>query len=117
MASGLQRLMVQGLERTPYADLIMLTAQTWVEAMEHGRVWDEARDAARIRAGFLVLIAECEKWPQVRHLLAAIPPPAEQPRLERKWEAVPLHPKTQAMVDGLAKELGLKKSPSKSTRQ
>lgn len=101
--------MVQGLERTPSADLIMLTAQTWVEAMEHGRVWDEARDAARIRAGFLVLIAECERWPQVRHLLAAIPPPAEQPRLEHHWTPGPIHPRTQALMDELADSLGLKK--------
>jgi hypothetical protein len=73
MIDGLTKLMSLSLDRTPAADSVQITAATWIEATTTGRVWDQARDASRIRAAFSTLYSTSEKWPAPRHFLDALP--------------------------------------------
>lgn len=76
VARGLQRLMCLGLERTPAAEVVQLTAAVWVESLTKGRVWDREADSWRIAAGFSELCATRRTWPVPRDLLDALPPRA-----------------------------------------
>jgi hypothetical protein len=49
------------------------TAQIWIEALTHGRSWDEGRDASRIRGAFLTLANTRTVWPGPVHFLQALP--------------------------------------------
>jgi hypothetical protein len=71
--TGLQKLFTLSLDRTPAADVIPGTARTWVEALTHGRTWDEQRDTPRIRAAFATLQADSDRWPCPRDLIDALP--------------------------------------------
>lgn len=73
ISEGLKRLMCLGLERTPAAEVIALTAAVWLEAMTTGREWEQEHDAPRFRAGFAALCRTRESWPQPMHLLDAMP--------------------------------------------
>lgn len=73
ISEGLKRLMCLGLERTPAAEVIALTAAVWLEAMTTGRKWEQEHDAPRFRAGFAALCRTRESWPQPMHLLDAMP--------------------------------------------
>ena len=73
--SGVMGLSLLSLDRSPAADQLEAAAEVWVLALQHGRDWSEARDAGRIRAGFMRLAAECTRWPAPRQLLDAMPPP------------------------------------------
>jgi hypothetical protein len=62
------------LDRTPAAELLAGTAQSWLEIITTGRVWDEARDAHRIREAFVTLGLTRESWPAPKHFIEALPP-------------------------------------------
>lgn len=79
--TGMQKLLTLSLDRTPAMDLITGTAMTWHEAMTYRRVWDQDRDAARIRDGFSRLALNAKRWPTVDDLITAMPSPPTQWRL------------------------------------
>ncbi|MFC9571463.1 hypothetical protein ACFTR5_20720 [Bacillus velezensis] len=74
IAEGLKRLMCLGLERTPAAEVIQLTAAVWLEAITEGREFDQQLDAPRFRRAFAVLCRDCRQWPLPSSLLEAMPP-------------------------------------------
>lgn len=100
--AGFQRLACLALERQPAAEVIRGTALAWVEALTHGRRWDQGRDAPRIREAFRTLAATRTSWPAPLHLIEALP------RLEGV-KALPARAsdpeRVQRMIDGLAQEL------------
>lgn len=55
--------------------MIEATVATWIDSLTFNRVWDETRDAPRIRHAFRVLGANRRDWPApvdlVEHLPAA----------------------------------------------
>lgn len=69
------------LDSAPAADLIEGTAQAWLTAITRGRSWDQHRDTPRVRAAFETLLANAERWPLPRDLLAAMPQAERQPRI------------------------------------
>lgn len=73
IATGLQKLHLLSLDRTPAADVIAGTAQAWCEAIEHGRAFDQHLDTKRIRAAFVTLAANVDRWPSPRQFLDALP--------------------------------------------
>lgn len=83
--TGLQRLACLSLDRTPAAEMLPGTAQAWIEALTDGRAWDEQRDAPRVRRAFVVLSKTVRRWPAPAEFMDALPPPAEQPRLEKQF--------------------------------
>lgn len=73
IATGLQKLYLLSLDRTPAAELLTGTAQSWLEALTEGREWDEQRDTQRIREAFVTLARTREQWPAPRHFLDVLP--------------------------------------------
>jgi hypothetical protein len=71
--TGLQKLVCLSLPGTPALEIIAGTAMAWGEALEYGRVWDEARDTPRIRAAFTALLALSTDWPAPGRLLELMP--------------------------------------------
>lgn len=69
------------LDGSPAVDLIEGTAQAWLTAITHGRVFDQQRDTPRIRAAFDRLLANATRWPIPRDLIEAMPSPEAQPRI------------------------------------
>lgn len=63
-----------GLERTPAAEILPGTAEAWCAAVSHGRVFDRALDAERIRAAFVTLASTRTSWPAPAHFVDALPP-------------------------------------------
>lgn len=81
VARGLQRLLALSLPNRPAGELVTATAMAWRDALAAGRSWDEARDAPRIREGFVRLTQTATQWPVPRDLLTALPPGPPQKRL------------------------------------
>jgi hypothetical protein len=81
IATGLQKLYPLSLDRTPAFDVIPGTALAWVEGLTYGREWDQQRDTPRLRAAFSRLLAEAERWPAPRELLAMLPETPRAPAL------------------------------------
>jgi hypothetical protein len=79
--TGMQKLLTLSLDRTPAMDLITGTARTWHEAITYRRVWDEERDADRVRDGFARLALNAKRWPTVDDLITALPSAPTQWRL------------------------------------
>lgn len=76
ISSGLQKLVLLSLERTPAMDVISRgTLPAWAEAITYGREFDEERDAPRFRAAFVRLQATCTHWPAPRDFIDALPGP------------------------------------------
>ena len=99
IGQGLQRLMCLGLERTPAAEVIPLTAAVWLEAVTEGRVWNQELDAPRFKAAFAVLCRQSRAWPLPSGLLDAMPAreqlaltkqpiPADPARAQREMQRV-----------------------------
>ncbi|MFZ0871577.1 MAG: hypothetical protein WAM90_12745 [Rhodanobacter sp.] len=80
---GFQKLMTLGLDRQPAADLIEGTLLTWVEAVTHGKRWEQDRDTNRIRDAFATLAATCNVWPSPAVFLLAVPPASKQRPVSR----------------------------------
>lgn len=49
------------------------TALAWLDALTFNRVWDEQRDAPRIRQAFRALGATCREWPSPVDLVTHLP--------------------------------------------
>lgn len=82
VVSGLQFLMSLGLNGTPAAEVVRLTATSWITALwEGGPAWDEQADNARLERAFMALAVKAERWPAPRQLLDHMPPRPQQPRL------------------------------------
>ena len=87
-------------ERTPAAEVLPGTAQIWIEALTHGRSWDQARDTSRIRGAFLTLANTRTQWPGPVHFLQSLPDstqlrlagagerPADPPELRKVMESL-----------------------------
>jgi hypothetical protein len=73
LLTGFQRLLTLGLDRQPAAEVIPGTVSTWFDALTHGRVFDEERDAPRFRAAFRTLASRCRNWPSPADFIEAMP--------------------------------------------
>lgn len=106
MATGLQKLYLLSLDRTPAAELLTGTAQAWCEVLTTGRVWEPERDAPRFREAFVNLAATRESWPAPRHFLDAIPRVVNMLAIEKEHR--PANPETvakaRAEVEALLRE-------------
>lgn len=93
VVTGLQQLYSLSLQGCPAAEVLPLTAVSWVEALWRARPWVEALDAARLAVAFTALAAAAERWPaprQLLHHLVARPAPAAalpEPRPQRSADA------------------------------
>jgi hypothetical protein len=70
---GVQRLYALNLADRPAAEVLPLTAVTWVEVVWCWMLWDERLDAGRLRVAFRDLAASVERWPAPRQLRAHLP--------------------------------------------
>lgn len=66
------------------------TAQAWIEAITHGRAWDEERDRPRVRGAFVILSNTMRRWPAPVEFLEALPAPDQQRALTK--QAIPADP-------------------------
>lgn len=98
IATGLQKLSTLSLDRTPAAEILVGTAGTWLEVLTFDRVWDEARDAPRVRAAFITLARTREAWPAPKLLIEALPP-SKQVALEAPRE-ISDSPELRAVMAG-----------------
>jgi hypothetical protein len=96
---GLTKLMSLGLDRTPAADLVQITAATWIDATTSGHEWDQRRDTPRIRAAFSTLQRTRESWPAPRHFLDAMP------RIEQRAIGYEVKPLTKEQADERVAEI------------
>jgi hypothetical protein len=69
---GLSKLVTLSLDRTPAVDVIVGTAETWMEAICHRREWHESQDRMRVRQAFATL-ASSTSWPNPKQFLDALP--------------------------------------------
>ena len=88
ISSGLQKLILLSLDRQPALDVITPgTLPAWEEAITHGRVFDQQRDAPRFQAAFRTLLRTSAQWPNPQQFIAALPPIEEvkaTPKLENE---------------------------------
>ncbi len=71
--TGLQKIYCLSLDRTPAAEILPGTAETWLEAATHERKWDQGRDVPRVRAAFATMCRERRQWPAPRDFMDALP--------------------------------------------
>lgn len=103
LVTGFQKLYCLGLERTPAAEILPGTAKVWVETLADRFTWDQQRDTPRIRRAFVILAGTRRNWPLPQDFMDALPPPAEQARIERK----PDIPETPAARMQRLQDLGI----------
>lgn len=89
IANGMKRIYVLNLPRTPAAEALPLVAASWRDGIARGRAFEETRDAPRIRAAFSTLVTTAREWPAPHHLISAMPPVPQVPRLTHKRTADP----------------------------
>lgn len=96
IAAGLQALVALGLEGQPAAEVLPLTADIWLRAVQRGNIGCniEAIDAPRIREGFAELFPGLTRWPAPKLLLEHVPS-----RPKREAIAAPV----EDGADGLAR--------------
>lgn len=102
--AGFQQLVCLGLERQPARDLMPGTVMAWVAALNRNRVWDQALDTARLREGFLTMMAERVTWPSPKEFVESLPGRPEMVALPPK---VSDPEKAKAIIDAFAKEMRL----------
>lgn len=107
IAEGLKRLMCLGLERTPAAEVIQLTAAVWLEAITEGREFDQELDAPRFRRAFAILCRDCRQWPLPSSLLEAMPPREQLVLTKQPIPADPDSPEMKKRFEELSKVLGM----------
>lgn len=76
IAKGLAGLVVLRLSGQPPEDMIIKTAEIWVKAILHQKIyngWNEQDDKWRIEEAFLTLYAECDRFPSPKMLLERLP--------------------------------------------
>lgn len=84
VGTGLAKLLTLRLQGCPASDMIEMTLDTWIETLTFNRVWDEQRDAPRLRHAFKVLQTSCDSWPAPVNLLQHLPPVESRPALPAK---------------------------------
>jgi len=94
-----------GLERTPAAEVIQLTAAVWLEAVTEGRAWEQELDAPRFRRAFAVLCRQRTSWPPPAALLEAMPPREQLALTKQPITSAPDSPQVRAMLERIAAEL------------
>lgn len=79
---GLQRLLTLRLPGSPAQDTIILTSDTWSNAVyvKCGN-WQDNLDKGRISFAFAKLFASVDKWPTPKQLIELIPP-RSQPKVK-----------------------------------
>jgi len=78
----MERLRLLNLDGSPPGVAMGEVTRIWAETIAASGQWDEARDAWRLHEAFMTLARVRESWPAPRHLLEALPPCPEPPRLE-----------------------------------
>lgn len=102
IGTGLAKLLALRLDGCPSDDLIEATVSTWIEMLTFNRVWDEARDAPRIRHAFRVLGSTRTEWPAPANLVEHLPPVEKQLALPEK----PINPDVaQANIERIRRML------------
>ena len=82
LATGLQKLIALSLQNTPAMETIQLTAASWAETLWAAPIaWNEPVDRARIRAAFVRMMRDIERWPAPKHLLQYLPARPEPVKL------------------------------------
>lgn len=83
ISSGLQALVALSLKNQPAAEVLPLTADIWLRAVQRGSVGCdiESIDAPRIREGFEQLFPRLREWPTPVDLLDRIPGRPEREKL------------------------------------
>ena len=95
IATGLQKLHLLSLDRTPGADVIAGTAQAWCEAIEEEHSFDRELDAPRIRKAFVRLAGTIDRWPSPSLFLTTLRSvPRDQLALTK--QAIPADPERAA---------------------
>lgn len=105
LLTGFQKLLCLGLERTPATDLIHGTVMAWHEAITTGRVWDESRDAPRIRKAFVTLATNRRTWPAPADFIEALPRHEPQRALPA---AIPDPARAERAIAEIASLLGVR---------
>lgn len=80
-----------------------LTLTVWIEALNHERSWDRARDEQRVKDAFSTLCRTVTQWPQPQHLMTALPPVTQQALTQKPIPADPA--RVAAIVAELEAEL------------
>jgi hypothetical protein len=70
---GVQRLYALNLADRPAAEVLPLTAVTWVEVLWTLLSWDEAQDMRRLAVAFMRLAAAADRWPAPMALRKHLP--------------------------------------------
>lgn len=71
--TGVQRLQTLSLVGTPAADIITLTAATWVDVLWPLKAWEQERDERRLGTAFAKLSGVIDRWPAPKQLLIELP--------------------------------------------
>ena len=104
--TGLQKLALLGLAWTPPMETIAGTGAAWLEALEHGRLWNQERDTQRIRDAFSNVIRTRKQWPSVADFLECMPAIADKPALPRSTFTDAERLANLDRLADLAKEIG-----------
>ena len=82
LATGLQKLIALSLQNTPAMETIQLTAVSWAETLWAAPIaWQQELDTQRIRAAFVRMMRDIERWPAPKHLLHYLPARPEPVKL------------------------------------
>ena len=98
VTTGIQRLLVLSLDRTPAMELIEGTVDAWCDALWPGRDW-RLSDSDRITEAFRTLSRTRDQWPAPRDFLAALPERKQLALPERKWTDAELQANRERLVD------------------
>jgi phosphomannomutase len=99
--SGLQMLMALRLRNSPSAETMQALTKVWLTALSTRPIeWDEKLDLPRLKKAFTELAARSTHWPAPADLIAAMPPRANQFKLEYKAKST-MTPETRKLLDGL----------------
>lgn len=117
------KLVTLSLDRTPAVDVVVGTAETWMEAICHRREWHEAHDRMRVRQAFTTLAATCTTWPNPKQFLDALPPRMTAKERQQLMSPEELQQQEESrarvneMLDHMAEQLGTNKPASSTPRQ
>ena len=106
IASGLQALVALSLEGQPSAEVLPLTADIWLAALER-RLRIEEVDAERLRAAFRAFFPVAVRWPAPAQILELLPPRPERPKLPEPEQSEESRRKCLEMIRRLKDRLGI----------
>jgi len=109
IASGLQALVALSLDGQPSAEVLPLTADIWLAAMEK-RLCIESVDAVRLKAAFRKFFPVAMRWPTPAQILELLPARPErlklpEPVLSAEERAANVT-KVKGMIDELLQRYG-----------